>query len=58
MTFHIGIPQLLYIILAVIGLLITAANHGYPKKGKDDIWTATIATILVFLLLLWGGFFK
>ncbi len=49
--------QLIYIVLAVLGLGITLAKHGEPKTGEHNILVTLINAILVFALLYWGGFF-
>lgn len=49
-------PQIIYIVLVGIGLLITAAKHGEPK-GDYNIGVQIIADGLMIGLLIWGGFF-
>lgn len=53
-----GTPQIIYIIVASIHLLLTAHMHGKPKEGKYNIWIALIGAGLGFTLLIAGGFFK
>jgi hypothetical protein len=58
LNLHIGWPQGLYLCLTALGLLVMAAQHGQNKKGKYDIVSSLIGTVLVFSLLIWGGFFN
>lgn len=52
-----GAPQIIWICVAGINLLILAFEHGRPKQGKNSIWTALVGTAISIGLLLWGGFF-
>lgn len=55
---NFGIPQIIYITLAAMGLGIDLIKHGETKSGKHNVVTTLIAQILVLGLLYWGGFFK
>jgi hypothetical protein len=55
---YLGLPQIIYIGLTLIGLGITMVKHGQPKSGKENFWTTFVATVIVFGLLYWGGFFN
>ena len=54
---HTMIPQIIYLLIIFIGLLIASNEHGKDKKGKHNFWTTLIAASLVLYLLYWGGFF-
>jgi hypothetical protein len=51
------LPQIIWLALTLSGLLLIANQHGKPSK-PTNFWTSFAATVLVFLLLLWGGFFN
>jgi hypothetical protein len=48
--------QIIYLVLAFIGLLLAANKHGKPKKNYN-FWHSFIAMCIVLSLLYWGGFF-
>lgn len=52
----IGAPQIIWIVLAAIGLGISIVKHG-ESRGPHNMWAAIIGTPLVAALLYWGGFF-
>jgi hypothetical protein len=54
---YLGIPQIIYLILWLLGAGIAMAKHGEPKTGKYDFWTTLLSSILALGLLYWGGFF-
>lgn len=56
MTIKLGIPQLIWFFLAIIGLIIEIVNHGKPRE-PHNAYTLAISTVFSFLLLYWGGFF-
>lgn len=56
MTINLGIPQLIWFFLAVIGLIIEIVSHGKPRE-PHNAYTLAISTVFSFLLLYWGGFF-
>jgi hypothetical protein len=51
-------PQIIYLILVIVALIIEAGRDGEKKKGAYSFWKTTIAIILQILLLGWGGFFS
>ena len=56
MTINLGIPQLIWFFLAVIGLIIEIVNHGKPRE-PHNAYAFAISAVISFLLLYWGGFF-
>ena len=52
------LPQLIYLALGLIGLGIECARHGEEKKKKYDGWTTFFAMIIIWAILLWGGFWQ
>ncbi|MEA9551732.1 hypothetical protein ABFU65_12010 [Xanthomonas campestris pv. raphani] len=55
---NIGWPQALYLALLLIGLGIAISKHGEMKKPeRHKAGTTFVASMLVVLLLYWGGFF-
>ncbi len=53
----IGAPELIWLILVLVGLGIEIERHGDPKTGHYDAFTSLIAAAIGFGLLWWGGFF-
>ncbi|UYB51176.1 LPXTG cell wall anchor domain-containing protein [Xanthomonas sp. AM6] len=50
-------PQIIWIILATVGLTNSLIKDGRPQTGKHNFVASLIATALMALLLWWGGFF-
>lgn len=55
MIFHFGIPQIIYICLTVIGIFICARRHG--RLIRQNLWYDLITSGMIYILLIWGGFF-
>lgn len=56
--FEIGIPQLIWLLMAFCNAAYVVARHGQDKKpSKHNAVAAVIGTILGLGLLYWGGFF-
>jgi hypothetical protein len=54
---NIGWPEGIYLGLTVFGLLDVAAKHGQYREPYD--FSETLAsTLIVGILLYWGGFFS
>jgi hypothetical protein len=51
-----GTPQIIFLVLTGIGLLITANEHGKARK-PTNFWSSLLSTAIIFALLIWGGFF-
>jgi hypothetical protein len=58
MTLHIGIPQLIYVALWVIGIIYEGLKHGEPKEGEHNVWVYLVMFPIYIGLLYWGGFFR
>lgn len=56
MTFYW--PQIVYIVLVLLGLGIDFQRHGEPRTGKHNAWISLVANVLFFAVLWYGGFFK
>lgn len=56
MTINIGVPQIIWIVLAIYGLIDETINHGKPRE-PHNAYIFAISVLLSFLLLYWGGFF-
>lgn len=52
-----GIPQIVYLSLTFITLLLSANLHGSPRKGTVNLFIALTVHALNIGLLYWGGFF-
>lgn len=50
-------PQITYIALTFLSLLIAANKHGKPKDGVHEFQYTFIAFIIIYILLYSGGFF-
>lgn len=48
-------PQIIFIILSIMDLLVTARKHGEPK-GNYNIVVKIIDYAILTGILLWGGF--
>lgn len=48
---------IIYIVLAVTGLIIAASLDGKPMDGKHSFAIRLVKTGLMSVLLFWGGFF-
>jgi hypothetical protein len=55
MTLHA--PQIIYVVLLLLGVGIDLAKHGQPKTGKHSFPSSFFAAALILALLYWGGFF-
>lgn len=53
-----GAPQIIYLALTGVTMLLAANVHGKAKTGKYNFWNYFINTIIAISLLYWGGFFK
>ena len=51
------LPQIIYICITAVGLLIEANKHGKPKDGEHSFWLTLISVIIGYSILIWGGFF-
>ena len=50
-----GTPQIIFIVIASIELLVHAAKHG--ERREFNIFAKIIDTAVLVGLLIWGGFF-
>lgn len=57
MTFTLHWPQIVYIVMVVLGLGMTATNHGNKKMGKDNFFISLISSTIMISILYAGGFF-
>lgn len=49
------VPQLILILIIVLGLAASVCDHGQPRK-PENAWHGIIATSITIMLLYWGGF--
>lgn len=49
-------PQIVYLALSGISLLLTAHDHGKPRTNTN-FWSSAIAAVIMISILWWGGFF-
>lgn len=51
-------PQIIWIVMVGINMLISASKHGQKRQGEYSIFTDIIAVGISIGLLYWGGFFS
>ncbi len=51
------IPQIIYIIMILISLVVSGYMHGKEKTGKYNVFIELLFMALRIGLLYWGGFF-
>lgn len=56
MTINLGIPQIIWLVMAIFGLIYEIINHDKPRE-PHNAYTFAISVVISFLLLYWGGFF-
>lgn len=56
MTINLGIPQIIWFVMVIFGLIYETINHGKPRE-PHNAYTFAIGAVISFLLLYWGGFF-
>lgn len=57
MNLYFGLPQYIYLALIVASIAIDAYNHNKEQTKKTRIEVSIITSIIMILLLFWGGFF-
>lgn len=53
----LGIPQILYLALILMGLGVHLAKDGQPRTDKYSFWGQLFITIITVYILYKGGFF-
>lgn len=58
LTFNVGWPEALMIILILLHLISVAVMDGQERKNeKYNFPMALVGRIILVILLVWGGFF-
>ena len=57
MTFTLGAPQIIMILLYLIVLGVNAVHHNEQNENKYNFWTALCSACVNMAILWWGGFF-
>ena len=57
MSFTLGAPQMILIVVWALMFAFVIVNHGKPRDGHWNAYTYIIVVVLYGLLLWWGGFF-
>lgn len=57
MTFYLGAPQIILIVLFLLSIVYAAVQHGEPRENYN-VWRVFWSAILELALLTWGGFFR
>ena len=52
------IPQLIIIILGILGLGMEIAKHGETRKKEYNGWIHLIAMLILWIVLYFGGFWE
>lgn len=50
-------PQWTYAALTLAGLMLSAHDHGKPRRN-ENVWASIVASVLTLSILFWGGFFS
>lgn len=50
--------QIAMIVWFSLTLLISANEHGKPKKGNNNFWNSFFGCLIMFSILYFGGFFS
>ena len=51
-------PQVIWLVLAAVMLVVALAVHGKPKEGEHSFYRTLLLVAINVALLLWGGFFS
>ena len=51
-------PQIVYMVLASLGIVLAVERHGTPKTGKNNAWSDLLSAAILAAVLLCGGFFS
>ena len=54
---YLGLPQISYLALVLLGAGIALAKHGEPRRDKYNFWTSMLSEAIVITILYCGGFF-
>jgi hypothetical protein len=57
MLIRLGLPQCLYVLITLLGLVLAIRDHGKPRS-KENAWLSLVSLAIVYALLIWGGFFR
>lgn len=57
MIINLGAPQIIWLVLAVLGLIYETINHG-KEREPHNAYTFAVSAVISFSLLYWGGFFS
>lgn len=49
--------EIAILVILLASLLLSAYEHGKPKKGKENFWITLVAFGIWFILLRWAGLF-
>ena len=54
---NIQAPQLVYLGIVLLGLGVSLAKNGEPKKDNHSFGWSLFANAITITILSWGGFF-
>ena len=57
MTFTLGIPQLILLVLLLVHVVDEILDYAKGKKARREIWVTIASLTLLLGILWWGGFF-
>jgi hypothetical protein len=52
-----SIPEIIFIALYAIQLLLLANKHGQERTGKYNFWSGLLSVFISINLLYWAGLF-
>lgn len=58
MDIYLGLPQIIYLGLLFMSLIVFAAKHGKERTDTYSFPSALIGCLIYLILLVWGGFFQ
>lgn len=52
------LPQVIILSIFIIRLIYISTEHGYSRLKVINFWTELVKTVIILLILFWGGFFN
>lgn len=57
MTFYLGVPQILMLVMIAYSFTSDVLKHEKPYTKTENAWTSFTALLILLGILYWGGFF-
>lgn len=58
MGLHLGIPEILMTLYLAYGMIFYLAMDGRPREGEYKGLQSVVVLLIIFVVLVWGGFYK